>query len=191
MEELYTPCFLCHAVVREGSLRFDALEPPRTHVQAPCTPCFPCKDVVREGSVQSNHPELLWERDLQGKQAGCFYTSSGWFKYIEPPRTFSNHSIAARPLYIFTEETRWAGFLYTRSGWFKRREPPRTVFNHILTEIAGRVEVFPGCFACTEPTALQGKQSLQGASALVRSCSRTSNLLKPSRTTASQLYQGV
>ena len=23
--------------------------------------------------------------------AGCSYTSSGWFKHIEPPRTFSNH----------------------------------------------------------------------------------------------------
>ena len=71
--------------------------------------------------------------------------------------------------YIFTEETRCAGFSYTSSGWFKRREPPRTVLNHIMTEIAGRVEFFPlnsGWFDCTEPslpTAVQGKQRLQGA----------------------------
>ena len=27
---LYTPCYLCDAVVRVGSMRFDVLEPPRT-----------------------------------------------------------------------------------------------------------------------------------------------------------------
>ena len=37
VKELYTPCYLCHDVVREGSRRFAALEPPRT---TPCTPCF-------------------------------------------------------------------------------------------------------------------------------------------------------
>ena len=29
VEELYKPCNLCDYVVREGSRRFDALEPPR------------------------------------------------------------------------------------------------------------------------------------------------------------------
>ena len=28
--KLYTPCYLCTDVVREGSTRFDVLEPPRT-----------------------------------------------------------------------------------------------------------------------------------------------------------------
>ena len=28
VKELYTPCYLCDDVVREGSRRFDALEPP-------------------------------------------------------------------------------------------------------------------------------------------------------------------
>ena len=46
-------------MVREGSRRFDALEPPRTSVRAPCTPCFFCEEVVREGSVQSNHSEPM------------------------------------------------------------------------------------------------------------------------------------
>ena len=59
MKELYTPCYLCHDVVREGSRRFDALEPPRTSVRAHCTPWFFCEDVVREGSVESNHSELM------------------------------------------------------------------------------------------------------------------------------------
>ena len=90
-----------------------------------------------------------------------------------------------------------AGFSYTSSGWFKRIEPPRTVLNHSKTEIARRVAFFlmsSGWFDCTErslPTALQGKQSLQGAYALVRSGSRTSNLLDPSRTTSSQIYLAI
>ena len=60
VEERYTPCYLCDDVVlREGSRRFDVLEPPRTRARAPCTPCFPCNDVASEGSVQANHPNLL------------------------------------------------------------------------------------------------------------------------------------
>ena len=30
VKELYIPCYLCEDVVREGSMRFDVLEPPRT-----------------------------------------------------------------------------------------------------------------------------------------------------------------
>ena len=99
--------------------------------------------------------------------------------------------------YIFTEETLCAGCSYTRSGWFKRVEPPRTFSNHRTTELAGRVEVFLrslGWFDCTEPslaTSLPGKQGVQGARARVRGGSSTSNLLVPSRTTASQRKQGV
>ena len=46
-----------------------------------------------------------------------------------------------------------------------------------------------GWFDCTEPslsTAVQGKQGVQGAYALVRGGSSTSNLFEPTRTTASQ-----
>ena len=44
-----------------------------------------------------------------------------------------------------------------------------------------------GWFDCTEPslsTSLQGKQGVQGAYALVRGGSSTSNLIEPSRTTS-------
>ena len=98
-------------------------------------------------------------------------------------RTFSN--------YFFTGETLFARCLCTSSGWFKYIEPPRTFSNHINAEIARCVEFFhmsSGWFDCTEhslPTSLQGKQGLQGAYALVRSGSRTSNLLEPSPTTSS------
>ena len=65
MNKLYTPWSLWEDVVREGSRRFDALEPPRTSVRAPCTPCFFCEDVVREGSVESNHSETMWKKLTQ------------------------------------------------------------------------------------------------------------------------------
>ena len=58
-------------------------------------------------------------------------------------------------------ETRCTGCLCTRSGWFD----------------------------CTEPslaTAVQGKPGVQGAYALVRGGSSTSNLIEPTRTTTSQ-----
>ena len=44
--------------------------------------------------------------------AGCLCTSSGWFKHIEPPRTYSNHN--------FTELARLG------SMRFDVLEPPRT-----------------------------------------------------------------
>ena len=87
--------------------------------------------------------------------------------------------------YIYTGETSFAGCLCTCSRWFKSIEPPRTFSNHIMTEIAGRVEFIhmsSGWFDCTEPsltTSLQGKQSVQGARALVRGGSSASNLLEP------------
>ena len=51
-----------------------------------------------------------------------------------------------------------------------------------------------GWFDCTEPslaTAVQGKQGVQGAYALVWGGSSTANLIEPTRTTTSQSSQGV
>ena len=146
------------------------------------------------------------------RYAGCLCTSSGWFKHIEPRRTFSNLIITeiamvcsvlshefgvvrlhrTFSIYIVTGETRCAGCLCTSSGWFKHIEPRRTFSNHIITEIARCVEfchMSSGWFDCTEPslsTSLQGKQGVQGAYALVRGGSSTSNLVEPSRTTSLQ-----
>ena len=98
-------------------------------------------------------------------------------------------------MYIVTGETRSAGCLCNSSGWFKHIEPDRTYSNHNITEIARCGEVChmsslcgevchmrSGWFDCTEPslsTALQGKQGVQGAYALVRGGSSTSNLIEP------------
>ena len=71
-------------------------------------------------------------------------------------------------------------------GVFKCIEPPRTFLNYIIAERARYVEFFhmsSGWFDCTEPsltTSLEGKQSVQGAYALVRGSSSASNLLEPS-----------
>ena len=68
----------------------------------------------------------------------------------------------------------------------------KTYTNHIITEIARCVEVYhmsSGWFDRTEPslcTSLQGKQGVQGAYALVRGGSSTSNLIEPTQTTTSQ-----
>ena len=143
------------------------------------------------------------------RSAGCLCTSSGWFKHIEPHRTFSNHIFTeigrcveflhmssgwfdcTEPS-LSTGETRCAGCLCTSSGWFKHIEPRRTFPNHIITEIERCVEfchMSSGWFDCTEPslsTSLQGKQGVQGAYALVRGDSSTSNLVEPSRTASLQ-----
>ena len=49
------------------------------------------------------------------RYAGCLYTSAGWFKHIEPRRTFSNH--------ISTEIARCVEFCHMSSGWFDCTEP--------------------------------------------------------------------
>ena len=106
------------------------------------------------------------------------------FGVVRLYRTFS--------LYIVTGETRSAGCLGNSSGWFKHSEPHRTYSNHNITELArcGEVcHISSEWFDCTEPslsTALQGKQGVQGAYALVRGGSSTSYLSEPTRTTASQ-----
>ena len=119
------------------------------------------------------------------------------FGVVRLYRTFSSYSSAG--------ETRCAGCLCTSSGWFKHLEPQRTYTNHLITELARCVEVYhmsSGWFDCTEPslcTVLQGKQGVQGAYAIVRGGSSTSNLseptrttlIEPTRTTTSQREQGV
>ena len=102
------------------------------------------------------------------------------FGVVRLYRTFS--------LYLVTGETRSAGCLCNSSGWFKHSEPHRTYSNHNITELARCGEVChmsSGWFDCTEPslaTAVQGKQGVQGAYALVRGGSSTSNLIEPHRT---------
>ena len=92
--------------------------------------------------------------------------------------------------FIVAEEIRCAGCSYTSWGRFKVLRTSSNLLepHHQRDSKVWRV-MSSGWFDCTEPslaTLLQGKQGVQGAYALVRSGSSTSNLLEPSRTTSSQ-----
>ena len=130
------------------------------------------------------------------------------FGVVQAHRTSSNH--------IITEIASCVEFCHMNSGWFDCTEPSlstslqgkqgmqgvvhlfgvvqahRTSSNHIITEIAKCVNfchMSSGWFDHTEPslsTSLQGKQGVQGAYALVRGGSSTSNLVEPSPTTSLQ-----
>ena len=66
---------------------------------------------------------------------------------------------------------------------------PNISLPFILTRSFGLAHMSSGWFDYTEPslsTSLQGKQGVQGAYALVRGGSSTSNLVEPSRTTSLQ-----
>ena len=63
---------------------------------APCIPSIPCK----EGATRC---------------AGCLCSSLGWFKHIEPHRTYTND--------IITEIARCGEVYHMRSGWFDCTEP--------------------------------------------------------------------
>ena len=65
---------------------------------------------------------------FQMSSGWCLCTRSGWFKHIEPHRSYTNHTM--------TEIARCVGCLCTRSGWFKHIEPHRTYTNHTSTELA-------------------------------------------------------
>ena len=101
--------------------------------------------------------------------------ASSEFGVVRLYRTFSSYSV--------TGETRCAGCSGTRSGWFKDIEPPRTFSNHIIAEITRCAAIFhlsSVWFDCAEPSlteSIQGKQSVQGAYALVRGGSSASDLI--------------
>ena len=135
--------------------------------------------VVKAHRTSSNLPKPHHYRDRK-----VCRVLSHEFGVVLPYRTFS--------FYIVKGETRSAGSLCTSSGWFKHIEPRRTFQNNIITKIARCLEFFhmsSGWFDCTEhslSTSLQRKQGVQGAYALVRGVSSTSNLIESSRTTSLQ-----
>ena len=73
--------------------------------------CFPCRVLSHEFGVV----RLYRTFSIYKRCAGCLCTSSGWFKHIEPRRTFSNH--------IITEKARCVEFCHMSSGWFDCTEP--------------------------------------------------------------------
>ena len=152
---------------------FKHIEPHRTYTNHIITEIARCVAVYHRSSGWFDCTELSLCTLLHAKQGvqGAYaivWVGSSTSNIFEPTRTT------------------------TRSGWFKHSEPHRTYCNHNITEIARCGEVCPissGWFACTEPslsTSLQGKQGVQGASAIGRGGSSTLNLIEPTRTTTSQ-----
>ena len=139
----------------------------------------------RTSSVQRKPTAL---EGIQGMQ-GAICTCSGRFKHIEPHRTFSNYIFTELARYKEGFYTSSGWFDWTKpslttalqgiqgvqgalcSSWmtFKHIEPHRTFSNDTLTELGRKVACFhrsSGWFDCTEPappTALQGRQGVQGA----------------------------
>ena len=74
----------------------------------------------------------------------CLCTSSGLFKHIEPYRTYTNHTSRASKVCV--------GCLGTSSGWFKNIEPQsnlwRLTFYYARAQLLGRP---PGWFKHSEP----------------------------------------
>ena len=89
-----------YALVRGGSSTSNLLEP---HL---CRDSKVCRVLSHEFGVVRTYRTYIVAGET--RCAGCLCTSSGWFKHIEPPRTFSNH--------IITEIAR-------SSGWFDCTEP--------------------------------------------------------------------
>ena len=100
-----------YALVRGGSRESNLLEPsPSSNLLEPHhrRDCKVCRVLPHEfGVVRLCRTFSIY---IFAGFAGCFCTSSGWFKRIEPPRTFSNHIIA--------EIARCVEFFHMSSGWF-------------------------------------------------------------------------
>ena len=110
--------------------------------------------------------------------AVCLSLSSGWFKHIEPLH--------------YRDSKLWRVFI-------QEFGVVRLYRNFSINSVKGETRCVARCgevyhmssgwFDCTEPSlslALQWKQGVQGAYALVRGGSSTSNLIEPTRTTTSQ-----
>ena len=73
-------------MVREGSRRFEGVEPLGNSVQVPYTTCYR-EDEVREGSVQSNHSELTSKTSTH-----LAFSALKWFEKVQGGSRGLNHS---------------------------------------------------------------------------------------------------
>ena len=171
-------------MVREGSRRFEGVEPLSNSVQVPYTSCYHCVDEVREGSVQSNHSELTSKTSTH-----LAFSALKWFEKVRGGSRGLNSAASSAALspclpvllqllaqffllvflcffrtfsnLIFTVGTSCVGYLYTITEWFNPLEPPRTFSNHFSAEKARCVEVFDVSsewFDCTEPSRTSSTQ---------------------------------
>ena len=114
-------------MVREGSRRFEGVEPLCNSVQVPYTSCYHCVDEVREGSVQSNHSELTSKTSTH-----LAFSALKWFEKVRGGSRGLNHSetVYRYPTHLVT----------TVKMRFGTVEPLRTHDKDFYTP----------CFLCTE-----------------------------------------
>ena len=126
---IYTVGTRCVGYLYTVSEWFNPLEPPRTfsnHFSAEKERCVEVFD-VSSGGFDRTEPSLSTSYEFWGvrlyrtfsiyvhryrgnKVCRVLCTCSGWFKHIEPRRTFSNH--------IITKIARCVEFCHMSSGWF-------------------------------------------------------------------------
>ena len=75
--------------------------------------------------------------------AGCLCTSSGWFKRIEPPRTF---------YHIIAEIARCIEFFHISSGWFDCTEPSLSTLLQGKQGLQGAYSLVRGCSRASNPS---------------------------------------
>ena len=110
--------------------RFGTVEPPRTAHQLPrASELCLFQDIgattIIDQLISCELPlsyhvsidKFLLVMNVTGETrcAGCLCTCSGWFKHIEPRRTFLNH--------IITDIAKCVEFCHMSSGWFDHTEP--------------------------------------------------------------------
>ena len=132
------------------------------------------------------------------RSAGCLCNSSGWFKHIKPHRTYSNH-------HNITEIARCGEVCHMSSMCLNH---PELVHKHPAHLVSHRTssnlhephhhrnsKVCRGLshefgvvrlYRTFTMYIVTGEQGVQGAYAIVRGGSSTSNLIEPTRTTTSQ-----
>ena len=145
--------------------------------------------MVQAHRTSSNllEPQHSFSNHIIAEIARCVefcHMSSGWFDCTKPSLSTS----------LQGKQGVQCVYALARGGSSTSNliKPSRTTSFKPHIEIATCVEfchMSSGWFDCTEPslsTSLQGKQGVQGAYALVRDGSSTSNLIEPSRATSLQ-----
>ena len=124
---IYQSEWLPHHTITELAGLLKHIEPHRTYRKHTTTELARCVGCFCTTSGWFKHIEPTRTTPSQ-RYVGCLCTSSGWFKHIEPPRTYT--------LLTITELARCVGYFCTRAGWFKHLAPLRTYTNHTITELA-------------------------------------------------------
>ena len=145
---LYWHLLYMHATVRCGSSASNLLEPHHRRDRKVC------RVLLHEfGVVRLYRTFSIYIFTEETRFAGCLCTSSGWFKRIEPPRTFSNRIIA--------EIAGRVEFIHMSSWWFDCTEPSQSTFLQGKQGLQGAYAIVRGgssAFNLLEPSRTTSSQ---------------------------------